>query len=272
MSQKSSKRDNIEFAVSIVTAVCIATLAYFALLANETKKLASSAGEDPWPPAGWQLWSEPPRDGLITVEIGDHLYRLPHGYLMTPRQVKDLKPVNRWGGMAVAFWMPDGRWTERRASYEPMMKPRERNRPEPGPGEFVVIVGEIRAFSRTDGPRPERLLGNVISVFGPDAFTYQARDRMLEMTPGRVPDRGGPFVNYFGSAGGYDGHFFLRCLHGTQQDGCAGPVFFDDLSLSAHVHMPWSETAQFIPAIRKLHAFLVSWRVQRGQTQLTTEK
>lgn len=242
---------------------------------------AGDIDEQAWPPPDWPRpiygmpdfnQPSPPAESPITIAIGDHLYRLPYGYLDGSWSVTRLKPVNKWGGMSVIFWMPDGRyWVPSGLAGAQLQgfKPEENGR-TPGPGEFTVYA-RIRSLSGGDCRHPDQQLANRLARFGVGNIAYREVDEMLELRP--LDKRHQDFSLFFGTPtwSREPARGFLDCHGHEPSDGrfpnCHGDLVLSDFALCIQLIMPTQERAHYPAAIRQLRALLTSWRITESNTQ-----
>lgn len=166
---------------------------------------------------------EPSR--LFYADIGPHRYAVPWNYLHgRPSKVTVGCKLK---GLGIQFWIPDGKAPERDLFWQPEFKPIEKDRPAPGPGEWVIKVTSIKYYEKEPdvAENVDRLINNIRQRL---PTTVQENDLMAIKRDGIGSDTYALFQqeSTFG--------LLFTCNWPAERDVCQGFINFKDKHLAVH--------------------------------------
>ena len=209
---------------------------------------------------------QPAPNPLVTIDTGQHTYRIPYEYLSIRPPPGMVEPVNHWRRFSFAFWMPDGRPSQQAGHELGTLRPQEPGAPPPGPDSYVVIATNVTAWEGPDSvPRPGQQLENYLwGGGGSDRYEYQTRFGMLEVLP--KPDFPAPFDMYLGVRNFPDLPIETSALVSCPRHDewavnhiCDGMVALQRLEVTFHIRLPTERMDQLMDAVGVAAHLLAKW-------------
>jgi len=199
--------------------------------------------------------------GYISQRLGNEIFDIPNKY-RHPRPTKtDYRgacyPDCDFG---IQFWLPDLKAPEKDLFFRPEFRPSEANRPNPGPGEFVVKVISIRHVPDIEDPkidtaetRIEATLELAENLAG--SFSESHYEQLTTITSKTAPN--GPQRLFLRRA---EGSVFIFCAAHIPSAICQGFVDIRKYGVTVSFHFPISEVLKYNQIADGIGDLLEKWK------------
>jgi hypothetical protein len=220
-----------------------------------------------------QIKMNPDTADVLVIETGGSIFRLPMPYAIGRRLKYEPTEILHLAQFQFAFWMPDGRPTERDAGSLIGYRPKESKHPNPGPDEYIVRVvpAEVVLIKDSEyvaagGGRYTPPQGMFRNNNGTNGFLTNETNFKIEQVSGLIAyvpkDKNFPRTIYR-TPEDAETQAFIQCdMPGQERKSlfCLANVFYPDQGLAFRLQFP-SEKIEDWKSVAELALKLSeSWR------------
>jgi hypothetical protein len=204
-------------------------------------------------------------DRKFRIDVGPYRFAVPWKYLQ-PRPANDLaecKIKTNSKGLGVQFWVPDGKAPERDMFWRPEFNPPEKDRPNPGPDEWVISVEEIVYYENEPlaEVNPDLRINNLLRQYGKHVLLDKDGDLTL-IRSSEDPNRQ---MNWFRIEP--DQSLFFSCLGSDERRLCQGYLDMKDKHLAVYLTVPGRAIYMHATTVSILRSLLQGWELSHSPIQ-----
>ncbi|MDZ5648128.1 hypothetical protein [Nitrospirillum sp. BR 11828] len=200
----------------------------------------------------------------VVIILGDHKFTVPSAYFssgselagrpkarVTPSQLQDR-------GLEIAFWLPDGRPTERWLTSDPWAHQAEAAHPDPGDDDWIVQASLTLRPLDVDISN-EAMLTRVIGILSEGEFSRGADGRQMDFRQSRRRGPGAPWHAHYRRTDQYS--MLVECiLDDAPNPSCTGRLELVDFGLYGRLRIPPKALPQLDQLMLLLIRLLNDWK------------
>lgn len=190
------------------------------------------------------------------------LFEIPVSYLMSSPSLDTINKDITANGFDIAFWMPDGRPTEKWINSFPDYHASESNRPDPGSDEWVVsVVLQSNGYKIDDKEKNVRRTLNLMRLIGNGEFKVDKSRHIISLYYRKYNKYKNIYESsyHYGDGDGYN--VLMDCSYGeTPNKLCLGFIVLTDLGLQGNIRIPEPIINNLEQVISLVRSKLISWK------------